>query len=221
MSNHGFWTRPLIDPKRNYRFLVNIPNMPNGATWFAKGVKKPKINVSETPHAYLNHTFKYPGRVTWDDVTVTLVDPVEPNAAAHLAAVIQASGYVIPGNYTHVTTISKKKATSMLGGIQIIQLNESITGVASGDGADPDGSPFPPPESTDNEVEKWTLQNAWIKDIDFGELSYESDDLTEISLTLAYDWATMDVTRIVLDDLIGQRARNMGVNDLIFKPLAT
>jgi len=192
----GFWTQPQRDPKRAYRWLVMFPNMPNGATWYAKKVKKPKINVSKTEHTYLNHTFKYPGRVTWDDVSVTLVDPVSPDAAQHLAAIIQGSGYIVPKTFNDVTTISKARAIEMIGGeVLIIQFDESIT---------EQGAPLSGPRA----VEVWTLKNPWIMDVDFGELDYESDDLTSIELTLAYDYATLS-SPDALQDPIASLVRNL------------
>jgi len=201
MSIDGFWTQPNRDPKRAYRWLVIFPNMPNGATWYAKKVKKPKINVSKTEHQYLNHTFKYPGRVTWDDVTCTLVDPVSPDAAHHLAATIQGSGYLVPRTFNDVTTISKARANEMLGEVQIIQIDESI---------DPQGvrlrGSAAKPISGGFLVEAWTLKNAWLMDVDFGELDYESDELTQIQLTLAYDYATL----LSPEDLQGPLADKVG-----------
>ena len=41
----AFWTdATLQDPKRGYRFLVDLGRMPNGATWYAKSVKKPSFS---------------------------------------------------------------------------------------------------------------------------------------------------------------------------------
>ena len=83
----AFWTDAQNkDPKRAYRFIVNIGNMPNGAQWYAKAVKKPAITITEVDHSFLNHKFYYPGRAEWDTVEVTLVDPVSPDAAANTAA---------------------------------------------------------------------------------------------------------------------------------------
>ena len=108
----NFWTSPNRDPKRAYRFLVNLAAFDGGAQWYAKSASKPKFTVSNTEHKYINHTFNYPGRVTWDPVTITIVDPVDPNAARQAAELLQASGYYIPGNENAaITTINKKDAT--------------------------------------------------------------------------------------------------------------
>ena len=165
----GFWTdATLQDPKRQYRFLVNLGRMPNGATWYAKKVKKPGFTINPIEHKFLNHTFYYPGRVTWGDVTVELVDPVSPDAAINTVAMVRASGYQPPNTVTDVTTISKKNAVEALNSVVIEQI-----------------------DAAGNMVEQWRLENAWIAGVEFGELDYAGDELTTITMTLKYDWASI------------------------------
>ena len=38
-------------------------------------------------------------------------------------------------------------------------------------------------------IEQWELKNAWVKSVKYGELSYESDDMVNIDMTLRYDFA--------------------------------
>ena len=40
-------------------------------------------------------------------------------------------------------------------------------------------------------VSKWILKNAMCKDANFGELSYDSDDLASITITLRFDYAIL------------------------------
>jgi hypothetical protein len=166
----AFWTDASgKDPKRKYRFVVILGNMPNGATWYAKTVKKPSPTITEIDHSFLNHKFYYPGRVEWEAVDVTLVDPISPDAAAATAAILQASGYNPPRNVNDTQTISKQKAVDALNGVTIQQI-------------DSDG----------NAMETWTLWNPFITGINYGDLSYEDDALSEISLTIRYDWAVLE-----------------------------
>lgn len=164
----AFWTdATLRDPKRNYRFTVQLLAFPEAATWYAKSVTKPKFAISETPHMYLNHTFYYPGKVTWETVNVTLVDPVEPDAVANTMAIIQNAGYHPPRDASDLSTMSKARAVGALKGVVIKQI-------------DSDGAL----------LEEWTLRNAFITNVDLGELSYDNEDLTNVTMTFRYDWAT-------------------------------
>jgi hypothetical protein len=40
-------------------------------------------------------------------------------------------------------------------------------------------------------VEEWELKGAFIQSVNFGDLSFESSDPAEISVTLRYDYAIL------------------------------
>ena len=48
-------------------------------------------------------------------------------------------------------------------------------------------------DSNGAELEKWTLWNAFLIDVKFGDMSYGDDALQEVSLELRYDWAQVEV----------------------------
>ena len=172
MSN--FWTKSLasasMDPKRQFRFKIMFTNMSNGEpiVWWAKKVSKPNYTVAESKHVFINHTFYWPGRVEWQTISMTLVDPVSPGAVHRINKMIETSGYKIPGSSAGpFETMSKGKASEALGEVEIIQM-----------------------DSNDNAIETWILKNPFIKMAKFGDLAYDNDDLVEIELELRYDWAT-------------------------------
>ena len=67
----AFWSEANLDPKRKFRWVVQIAGLGIGE-YIAKTVDKPKFEVSEEEHKFINHTFYYPGRVTWQEVSLTL-----------------------------------------------------------------------------------------------------------------------------------------------------
>ena len=141
--------------------------------WYAKSCTKPSFQIATAEHKYLNHTFYFPGTVTWQDVSLTLVDPGgdTSNVAQMFTELIVGAGYAIPANEGYLGTITKSSMASAVGAVVISQLN--------GEGA---------------AVESWTLKNALITEMKFGDLEYGSDELTEVSLTLKYDWAELVIT---------------------------
>lgn len=187
-----FWTDAKLEPKRGYRFLVTLGNMPGGATYYVKSVSKPGLKISAKEHMYLGHKFHYPGLVTWDPnpISIKLVDPVSPDASQNLSAIIQASGYAIPKTPSHVTTMSKAAAVGALGTVVIKQLNESHGPQGQNGGV---------------AVETWTLNNAFIEGVKFGDMDYSKEELTEIDVSIRYDWATLETlspatnTKVVTD----------------------
>ena len=89
--------------------------------------------------------------------------------ASELLSFVKTAGYNIigqPDKDGELKSISKKGALFATGDISVTQINES--------GA---------------ELERWLLKNAWIKEIDFSEVDYSNDDLSEVTLKIRYDWA--------------------------------
>lgn len=180
----AFWTDGGLagnkDPKRNFRWKVEIGGVANASAaidsktegsliWWAKKVQKPNFTTAESKHVFLGHSYYWPGKTEWQEITMTLVDPVSPGATAHFYKMVQDAGYTLPSPNGSLETQSKSKSVVSLGPIVITQL-------------DADGGA----------VETWTLKNPFIKKISFSDLDYENDDLTTIDLSLRYDWATCE-----------------------------
>lgn len=195
----AFWTDAALEPKRGYRFLVTLGNMPNGASYYVKSVNKPGIKVTSKEHKYLGHNFWYPGLIEWQNnpTEIKLIDPVSPDASAHLSAILQASGYTVPDNPNRVTTISKAAAVAALGVVKIKQINESHGAVGLTGG---------------QAVETWTLNNAYIEEVAFGELAYDKEDLTEITLKVRWDWATLETLNPVTNETVIQKLGDVLLN---------
>jgi hypothetical protein len=78
MTTQKFWSDAAIEPKRKYRFLLSFNGVPQ---WIVKTTGKPNFTISESEHSFINYKFYYPGRLEWDEVSITLVDPVDPDAS--------------------------------------------------------------------------------------------------------------------------------------------
>jgi len=172
----AFWSdTTTADPKRQHRWLVDIgaPEVSGYISYICKSVAKPKMTVGEAEHKFINHTFYYPGGVTYDPITITLVDPANPSSTQALYRLLQIAGYRPPDTITNwsagnpdVSTISKRTGVGALVNTKISQIN--------GDG---------------QIIEEIVLENAWIKSVDFGsDLSYENEGLVEISLEIRFDY---------------------------------
>ena len=104
----SFWTEKTVEPKRTFRWLLYFTGMPQ---FIAKSVKKPSFQVNTTPHQFLNYEFHYPGAVKWQPISMTIVDPVNPDSTKSLYKIFAA-------------TISKEAMVNALGGqIAIAQLD--------------------------------------------------------------------------------------------------
>jgi len=165
-DSSAFWASPLVEPKRKFKFLCFIGDIP---PFVVKSVQKPKQAISKIEIPWLNHTFKYTGRNSWDDITVEFVDNEQVNTLKLLQDKLKQSGYFFPTSPSQLNTISKRGAVTALGDIRIQQLTY-------GDGI----------------LEEWTLINGWISSIDPGSNDYGSDEAVTVSVTIVFDWAQVE-----------------------------
>lgn len=175
----AFWSSHESAPMRNYRWQLQIRGMTSDGSdivWWAKTVNVPSWDMSEVEHDYFDNKYYFPGRVTWQDVEVTLVDPVTPSSVDLTNKILEASGYNVPTKpESGKKTLAKSKAANQNAmGDFVLQL------------LDADG----------NIKEEWRLKNAFIKAAKYGDLDYSNDDLRQISLTIKYDWATCKINGV-------------------------
>jgi hypothetical protein len=174
----AFWTSAGVEPKRNFRFRVQFlsenanggNSVIDGILWWAKTVTTPSFDVGENEHHYLGGKYYFPGKVSWSEVSMTLVDPISPDAVGVMNQILINSGYMVPQSTEdgQFHTISKNR--SIAAGLQLIVIE-----ILKADGA---------------VVEKWTLNQPFIKSAKFGDLDYSNEDLRTVDLTIRYDWAT-------------------------------
>ena len=165
-----FWNEPDVEPKRKFRWVLSVGDGTIPA-WVIKKVTKPTFTVSEVKHSFINHSFYYPGRVEYNEVEFTLVDPVDPDMASNILQIIMDSGYHLPETEGIAKqTITKGEAVTSLNHCYIQQI-----------------------DSDASIIEQWDLTNAWVKEVNFGDLDYESDDINEITVKMRYDYAVKSV----------------------------
>lgn len=166
----AFWTESSIEPKRNFRFQVQLGD---DVIWWAKNVTTPSFDVASVEHNYLDNKYFFPGRVTWQDVSLTLVDPISIDAVKKTNEyIIGKNGevnYKVKQETDNESTVSKRKATNALGQVTIT--------ILSSDG---------------DAVETWELHNAFILSAKYGDLAYDNDELRTIDMTFKYDWASCE-----------------------------
>ena len=148
---NNFWSSVDVEPKRKFRWIMGFNGVPH---WIMKKASRPKISLTEAEHDFLNYKFYYPGRVSYDELTMTMADPINPDASLTMYELLQKSGYRTPdkfaqnnlglggGESNNIGVITKKAATSAINGMYLMLL-------------DAEGAP----------VEEWTFYNAWIKSV--------------------------------------------------------
>ena len=169
-----FWTQPGIEPKRKFRWLLYFANAPQ---FIIKSVTKPSFQVGSSSHNFLQHQFHFPGRVTWQDISITLVDPVNPDATRTFYEIIKSAGYVIPSEFDQAqrssyATVSKKEMVTNLG--TFIRIDQIAA------------------EGSSKVIESWKVNNPQITSVNFDSLDYGTDEALNIQVGIKYDWAELN-----------------------------
>jgi hypothetical protein len=176
----AFWTSAASEPKRQHRFLIDFPLLMSAdgkhqyKKYLARTFTKPSFTISETPHKFLGNTYHYPGTVTWEPCSATLVNSVDPDGNRILMDALIESGYLLPPTQDDAVnrggspgTVNKAAALGTLGEVQVDELD------GKGD-----------------LVGRWKLHNAFLTSAKFGDLDYGGDELLNIDIGIRYDWAT-------------------------------
>lgn len=197
-----FWTTKEADPfsgprdpKLQFRFKVVIPGFEledirpevgdafaddkdgeSGIAWYAKSIDKPGMAIVDpkkgqyaTQFMPLNPDPKV-SSPQYKEINMVLVDPYYPNTTRKIARLFRRGGLnedqarrIIFNKYGGGPDALSNSFLDTIGEVQIFQLDHK-----------------------GNELEKWTLYNAYPSSVDFGKLDYSSDGLVEISMTWYY-----------------------------------
>lgn len=188
----GFWSTNNIEPKRNYRFMIQFTGLAGAGEpdvlYWAKTTGVPNYSVTSVTHDFLDNKYNFPGRIEWQDISMTLVDPISPNAVAQVNRLIERSGYVVPAASPGMPS---NTAATRLQTISKIKEGRATAGHSSNvnDGGALGDIIISVMDSNGKEVEKWTLKNPLIMSAKYGDLDYSNDELKTVEIGLKYDWA--------------------------------
>ncbi len=203
-----FWDpNNFQEPLRQNRWFLEIPFY-ESLKYALKKCSKPEYDISVSEHRLLNHTFKYPGVLTWKPIEVSIISYLNKDefldASTILYEELFSSYYnsdifnTRPDNYDVFGFLdvipdrsgSRKTKERLASNFKKLSIVQTST----------DGK----------ELERWTLYNAWISNVKFGNLDYDSEEIVTIDFTIQYDWAEkpvrknkeIDVTSAVLETKI-------------------
>jgi len=168
------WASVKIEPKRQFKFILTLGEIP---AWVVTNADRPKPQFQgQVTHQFLGHQFKFPGKLNWQDVNVTLVEPIDPDVSGLVLDVVKQAGYNPPSTWTADNegwrnTLSKERfVNGNLGNIAVKVL-----------------------DSEGNVVEKWTLYNPFVNGLTYSNLDYGGQNINTVQLTFSYDYADVDI----------------------------
>jgi hypothetical protein len=154
--NDMFYTN--FEPKMKNRFIMEIDGIP---TYLIKTANRPSIQFEVVTLEHINVKRKLKGKGEWQDIEITLYDPIVPSGAQAVMEWVRLSHESITGRDGYADFYKKDIDIYMLGPV--------------GD-----------------KIEQWKLKGAFINNAVFNDLDWSSNDPSEITLTLSYDYAVLE-----------------------------
>jgi hypothetical protein len=180
-----FWANSAFEPKRNFMWkmtlLSGVEDSKSLEPFRMKKVSRPKMSVNAVEHNYLNRKYKFPGIVTWDNVTATVVDDVGGQTIDLI------KDYLANSNYSEINKDTQLTA----GQFSTLGKNKMVNGMSSAGGAAANVV-IEQLNSEGETVETMYLYNAWLLSVTPSELDYSNEDLSTFDIELAYDWCSFE-----------------------------
>ena len=154
--NDMFYTN--FEPKMKNRYIMEIDGI---ASYLIKTANRPSIQFEVVTLDHINVKRKLKGKGEWQDIEITLFDPIVPSGAQQVMEWVRTSHESITGRDGYADFYKKDIDIYMLGPV--------------GD-----------------KIENWKLKGAFINNAVFNDLDWSSNDPSEITLTLSYDYAILE-----------------------------
>ena len=154
--NDMFYTN--FEPKMKNRYIMEIDGI---ASYLIKTANRPSISFEVVTLDHINVKRKLKGKGEWQDIEITLFDPIVPSGAQQVMEWVRTSHESITGRDGYADFYKKDIDIYMLGPV--------------GD-----------------KIENWKIKGAFINNAVFNDLDWASNDPSDITLTLSYDYAILE-----------------------------
>jgi hypothetical protein len=155
-----------------FRFILSIEGFDAA---YITNVTRPSYTVSTQQFKLLNWTFNYPIDLKWNAVNFTLREIYDREMFNTVAGVMMNKLNHLAFSNPDETSmfnpkdLDKRNLINGLGPVKIRMIT-------------PEGEVY----------EEWELINAMVTDLKFSDMNYGSDDLTDATVTLTYDFARLN-----------------------------
>ncbi len=154
--NDMFYTN--FEPKMKNRYIMEIDGI---ASYLIKTANRPSISFEVVTLDHINVKRKLKGKGEWQDIEITLFDPIVPSGAQQVMEWVRLSHESLTGRDGYADFYKKDIDIYMLGPV--------------GD-----------------KIENWKIKGAFINNAVFNDLDWASNDPSDITLTLSYDYAILE-----------------------------
>lgn len=102
------------EPLRKNRFLVRFPSDLGIQEWWVSNAARPTITMGETEIPFLNTSTWVVGRYTWDQISITLRDPIGPSASQAVMEWVRLASESVTGRQGYAVAYARDLVLQML-----------------------------------------------------------------------------------------------------------
>lgn len=196
----AFWgTRQSHEPLRQYRWFVLFGGKGaielNANIFALKECSKPAYQIDISEHRLINHTFRYPKNLVWQPINIKMV-ATRNNNGISLTKIIDdltnTFGYMAPASIIPLSSkfVAKTPNSNTEQGSEAVELRTGMQQISKyGSYENFNNIEIFQTDVNGGLIEVFRLANPIITNVNYGSLSYASDDFVEITMTITYDHA--------------------------------
>ena len=147
-----------FEPKVANRFIMYIEGVP---AYLIKAANRPEIQQNRITIDHVNVKRYVKGRSEWQELTITLYDPIVPSGAQAVMEWVRLHHESVTGRDGYSDFYKKDLTLNILGPVGDI-------------------------------VGEWVLKGAFLTNGDFGQYDWATDEVVEVSITVAMDYAILN-----------------------------
>lgn len=102
------------EPLRKNRFLFRFPSDLGIQEWWVSNASRPTISQSATEIPFLNTSTWVVGRYTWDEIRVTLRDPIGPSASQAVMEWVRLASESVTGRQGYAVSYKRDIVIELL-----------------------------------------------------------------------------------------------------------
>lgn len=102
------------EPLRKNRFLLRFPSDLGIQTWWVSNASRPTITIKETEIPFINTSTWVVGRYIWEQISVTLRDPIGPSASQAVMEWIRLASESVTGRQGYAVAYKRDLILEML-----------------------------------------------------------------------------------------------------------
>lgn len=102
------------EPLRKNRFLLRFPSDLGIQTWWVASASRPTITMGETEIPFINTSTWVVGRYLWEQISITLRDPIGPSASQAVMEWIRLASESVTGRQGYAVAYKRDLILEML-----------------------------------------------------------------------------------------------------------